>query len=348
MRFGRGWSPLSDHAPRELVVKEVVRETGDAHSLVFEGPAMPYKPGQFLTLRIPSDREPTARCYSLSSSPDVDNLLKVTIKRTVDGYASNWVCDNITAGSTVEVLPPAGHFTPRDLGADLLLFAGGSGITPVISIIKSALRRGRGALTLLYANRDEGSVIFARELDDLSRLHPGRLVILHWLESVQGLPTTGQLAALARPYAAGREAFLCGPGPFMTAVSAALTELGVPRPLVHLEKFVSLSGTTWGEPVDVVDDGGPTSRVQVELDGVAQELAWPQQSKLLDLLLAKGLDAPYSCRQGDCSACACKLLDGEVTMLKNNVLEQQDLDDGWILACQSLPLSDTVKVSYDG
>lgn len=325
----------------------VVQETPDAHSLVFDGPPMPYRPGQFLTLRIPSEREPTARCYSLSSSPDVDDLMKVTVKRTVDGYGSNWVCDNIAVGTTVEVLPPAGHFTPRDLGADLLLFAGGSGITPVVSIVKSALKRGRGRLTLVYANRDESSVIFGAELAELSARHPERLVVLHWLESVQGLPTSAQLAELVRPYASGREAFICGPAPFMTAVTTALTELGVPRPLVHLEKFVSLSGTTWGAPVEAIDDAGPTSTVQVDLDGDMTELAWPQQSKLLDLLLAKGLDAPYSCRQGDCSACACKLVEGEVTMLRNNVLEQQDLDEGWILACQSLPLTDVVKVSYD-
>jgi 3-ketosteroid 9alpha-monooxygenase subunit B len=338
---------MSDHAPRELVVKAVVKETGDAHSLVFEGDPMPYKPGQFLTLRIPSEREPTARCYSLSSSPDVDDLLKVTIKRTVDGYGSNWVCDNVAPGTTVEVLPPAGHFTPRDLGADLLLFAGGSGITPVISIIKSALKRGRGRLTLVYANRDESSVIFGAELAELSRTHPDRLVVLHWLETVQGLPTAAQLGELVRPYVDGREAFICGPGPYMEAVNRALTELAVPRPMVHIEKFVSLSGTTWGAPVEVVDDGGPTSTVHVELDGETSELAWPQQSKLLDVLLAKGLDAPYSCRQGDCSACACKLVDGEVTMLHNNVLEKEDLDEGWILACQSLPLTDVVKVSYE-
>ena len=337
---------MSDHAPRELVVKEVVRETPDAHSLVFEGEPMPYKPGQFLTLRIPSDREPTARCYSLSSSPYVDDLLKVTVKRTVDGYGSNWVCDNVRPGTTVEVLPPAGHFTPRDLGADLLLFAGGSGITPVISIVKSALKRGRGHLVLVYANRDESSVIFGAELAELSAAHPERLVVHHWLESVQGLPTAPQLAELVRPHV-GREAFICGPGPYMEAVNHALTALGVPRPLVHIEKFVSLSGTAWGEPVELVDDGGPTSTVHVELDGETSELAWPQQSKLLDVLLAKGLDAPYSCRQGDCSACACKLVEGDVTMLHNNVLEKEDLDEGWILACQSLPVTDVVKVSYE-
>ena len=337
---------MSDHAPRELVVKEVVRETADAHSLVFEGEPMPYKPGQFLTLKIPSERELTARCYSLSSSPYVDDLLKVTVKRTVDGYGSNWVCDNVRPGTTVEVLPPAGHFTPRDLGADLMLFAGGSGITPVISIIKSALKRGRGHLVLVYANRDESSVIFGSELAELSAAHPQRLVVHHWLESVQGLPSAPQLAELVRPHV-GREAFICGPGPYMEAVNRALTDLGVPRPMVHIEKFVSLSGTTWGAPVEVVDDGGPASTVHVELDGETSELAWPQQSKLLDVLLAKGLDAPYSCRQGDCSACACKLVDGEVTMLHNNVLEKEDLDEGWILACQSLPVTDVVKVSYE-
>ncbi|TAL20000.1 MAG: 3-ketosteroid-9-alpha-hydroxylase, partial [Frankiales bacterium] len=172
---------MSDHAPRRLTVKEVVRETADAHSLVFEGPALPYQPGQFLTLRIPSEQEPTARCYSLSSSPHVDDLLKVTVKRTAGGYGSNWVCDSVEVGTVLDVLPPAGHFTPKDLTADLLLCAAGSGITPVISILKSALAQGTAPVTLLYANRDEASVIFAAELRELVEQHPERLVVLHWL-----------------------------------------------------------------------------------------------------------------------------------------------------------------------
>jgi 3-ketosteroid 9alpha-monooxygenase subunit B len=337
---------VSDHAPRELTVKEIVRETDDAHSVVFDGPPMPYRPGQFLTLRIPSDREPTARCYSLSSSPHVDDLMKVTVTRTVDGYGSNWVCENVRPGTVIEVLPPAGHFTPKDLSGDLLLFAGGSGITPVMSIVKSALATGTGHLVLVYANRDERSVIFARELADLSARHPDRLSVVHWLESVQGVPATAQLAELARPYTA-YDAFLCGPAPYMDAVSAALTSLGVPRANMHLERFVSLSGSSWGQPVEVVDDGGPTATVHVELDGESFEVAWPVQSHLLDVLLAKGLDAPYSCREGNCSACACRLVEGEVEMVDNQVLEQEDLDEGWILACQSLPKTGVVKVSYD-
>lgn len=336
---------MSDHAPRKLTVQSVVRETPDAHSLVFEGPPMDYRPGQFLTLRIPSDQTPTARCYSLSSSPHVDDLLQVTVKRTAGGYGSNWVCDTVQPGTVLDVLPPAGHFTPKDLTGDFLLCAAGSGITPVISILKSALAQGEGRITLLYANRDEQSVIFGTQLAALTAEHPDRLVVLHWLESVQGLPTVPQLRELIRPYAE-REAFLCGPAPFMEAVTAGLNELQVPRSRVHLEKFVSLSGDPWEAPVEVVSDGGAASTLKVELDGETRELAWPDNKLLLDVLLDEGMDAPYSCRQGNCSACACQLVDGEVAMRNNNVLEQEDLDEGWILACQSVPTSPAVTVTY--
>ncbi|MFP5218461.1 MAG: 2Fe-2S iron-sulfur cluster-binding protein [Actinomycetes bacterium] len=353
---------MSDHAPRRLVVKDVVRETADAHSIVFDGPPLEYKPGQFLTLRIPSDRAPTARCYSLSSSPHVDDVMKVTVKRTVDGYASNWVCDNVQPGTEIDVLPPAGKFSPKDLDADLLLVAGGSGITPVISIVKSALAQGTGRLVLVYANRDEASVIFAAELRALAAEHPERLTVLHWIESVSGLPTTPQLRELVRPYASF-EAFVCGPGPFMSCVLTALSELGFERRRVHVERFMSLEGNPWeglDEPPVTAPitpssaaaptappTSGRTARVHVQLDGETSEHDWPEDTKLLDLLLRQGLDAPYSCRQGNCSACSCKLVDGEVRMLHNAVLEQEDLDEGWVLACQSVPVTDVVKISYD-
>src|SRR5690606_3982624 len=150
-----------------LTVGAVVQETADAVSLVFDVPEdrradFTYKPGQFLTLRIPSDRTGSvARCYSLASSPHTGEPLKVTVKRTADGYGSNWLCDNITAGQTLEVLPPAGVFTPVDLTEKLILFAGGSGITPVLSILESALHSGNRNVVLVYGNRDEKSVIFA-------------------------------------------------------------------------------------------------------------------------------------------------------------------------------------------
>jgi 3-ketosteroid 9alpha-monooxygenase subunit B len=333
----------------QLKVLEVVRETGDAHSVVFERPqGVTYRPGQFLTLRLPAGDGFVARCYSLSSAPDVDEHLKVTVKRVVDGRGSNWVCDNVSAGDVLDVLAPSGTFTPRSLDSDYLLLAGGSGITPVMSIVKTALARGTGKMLLVYANRDERSVIFAEELRALVAEHPERLVVLHWLETVQGLPTKGPLQELVRPWGHS-EAFVCGPAPFMDCAAEALRELGMSRDRIHVERFTSLAGDPWTEP-DAAPrvEGEPTVDLVVELDGETHQLDWPVSQKLLDFLLEQRLDAPYSCREGACSACGLKLLEGEVAMEANSVLEQEDLDEGWRLACQSRPVGDgPVKVSYD-
>lgn len=337
---------MSDHTPTVLRVKDVVRETADAATLVFDGPPLPYAPGQFLTLRIPSDLKPTARCYSLSSSPHVDQHLAVTVKKVAGGYGSAWVVDEVVPGTAIDVLPPSGHFTPKDLDSDLLLFAGGSGITPVMSILRSVLAAGTGRLTLVYANRDDRSVIFAAALADLVRAHPDRLLVHHWLESVSGLPTVATLAALAAPYA-DRQVFVCGPAPFMAAVEEAVATVGVARQDVHVERFVSLEGDPWAAPAPVVAGDGPAVTATVLLDGAEHEVVWPEGARLLDTLLDAGLDAPYSCREGNCSACGCKVLAGSVTMVANQVLEQQDLDEGWVLACQAQHTGGDVRVSYD-
>jgi 3-ketosteroid 9alpha-monooxygenase subunit B len=209
-----------------------------------------------------------------------------------------------------------------------------------MSIIRAVLSGGTGRVTLVYANRDERSVIFARELTRLSAEHPDRLAVVHWLESVQGLPTPAQLAALARPCA---EAFLCGPAPFMEAARTAARQAGVER--VHVERFTSLSSNPF-EDVETTEDDGPDATVDVDLDGEHHRFPWPARTKLLDLLLAKGLDAPYSCREGACSACVCRLVEGEVKMLNNDVLDEQDLAEGLVLACQSVPVTDAVKITY--
>lgn len=230
-----------------LTVREIVRETAEASSVTFDVPpaattAFEFTPGQFLTLGIPSDRTGLVpRCYSLCVPPG--EPLTVTVKRTQDGYASNWINDNLRPGDTVRVLPPSGIFTPSSLSVDLMLWAGGSGITPVMSILRSALTHGTGQVVLFYANRDQESVIFAEALRDLAARHPERLLVLHWLESVQGLPSMEQLREFARPrMAGGYESMCCGPAPFMTAVQTALRSLDVPRARRRQEKFVSLGG----------------------------------------------------------------------------------------------------------
>lgn len=333
-----------------LTVADVVDETADARSIVFDTPAaFDYRPGQFLTLRIPSERTGSvARCYSLASSPHHDERPKVTVKRTADGYGSNWVCDNLAPGDTIEALPPSGLFTPADLDEDFLLLAAGSGITPVMSILKSALSEGVGKIALVYANRDERSVIFAGELRTLAAQYPRRLTVHHWLESIQGLPTVDQLATLVGPYR-DHQAFVCGPGPFMDAVHKALEFSGFPRNRMHSELFKSLSGDPFADVPDLeVSDSESASAASavVSLDGETHTLDWPRQHTLVDIMLAKGIDVPYSCREGECGSCACTVLDGEVAMDNSEILDDEDLADGLILGCQARPVSDIVRIEF--
>jgi 3-ketosteroid 9alpha-monooxygenase subunit B len=350
--------PLGSHV-LELQVADVVEETADARSLVFtvpDGPDDPdipaerlrYAPGQFLTLRVPSDRTGSvARCYSLCSSPFTGDPMTVTVKRTADGYASNWLCDHAHAGMKIHVLAPSGTFVPRTLDQDFLLLAAGSGITPMMAICKSALAEGSGKVVLIYANRDENSVIFGSALRELSAKYPDRLTVVHWLESVQGLPSAAALAGLAAPYI-GRDAYICGPGPFMAAAEEALKNSGAPADKIHIEVFKSLDSDPFAAVVIEDDDSdeGPAT-VIVTLDGERHEVRWPRSAKLLDVLLDKGLDAPFSCREGHCGACAVLKKSGDVEMEVNDVLEQQDLDEGLILGCQARPRSDSVEVTYD-
>lgn len=344
------------HGSRSVVltVADVVDETSDARSIVFDVPPdaaakFGYKPGQFLTLRIPSEQTGSvARCYSLSSSPFTDERLKVTIKRTADGYGSNWVCDNVSKGDSIEVLPPSGHFTPGDLDEDLVLFGAGSGITPMMSILKSALSQGVGSVVLFYANRDENSVIFARELSTLATQFPTRLTVVHWLESLQGIPAVEQLAAFAAPFRTHR-AFLCGPAPFMDAVHRALAGGGVSRDRVHSEVFTSLAGDPF-EDIEIgpvsEDDAAGAATVEVELDGEVHSLRWPRSQTLVDIMLAGGIDVPYSCREGECGSCACTVLDGEVSMDSSDILDPEDIENGYVLGCQAHPVSDHVRIEF--
>ncbi len=253
--------PLGDHV-LELQIAEVVDETDDARSLVFAvpdeagDPAIPpqrlrYAPGQFLTLRIPSDRTGSvARCYSLCSSPFTDDALTVTVKRTADGYASNWLCDHAHKRHADPCAGPVGHLraqdTRRRLPADWPPAAGS------LRSCRSASRRsseGSGQVTLLYANRDERSVIFADALRELSAKYPDRLTVVHWLESLQGLPSTDRAGKLAAPFT-DRPAFICGPGPFMDAARQALEALKVPARQVHIEVFKSLDSDPFAAVTD--------------------------------------------------------------------------------------------------
>jgi len=329
----------------QVRVADVIDETDAACSLVLDVPAdladvFRYRPGQFLTVRVPDGRGGSvARCYSLSSSPHAEDAPTITVKRTDGGYASNWIADHVRAGGMLDVLPPAGTFCPGSLDGDFLLFAAGSGITPVISILKSALAAGRGRIVLVYANRDERSVIFSSQLRRLAA-ETDRLLVVHRLDSLHGPPTVAEMAALARPYA-DAQAFVCGPDPYLAVVREALRRLGVKG--VHVERFVPLAEN----PFEVTEPtGGTAATLEVCLDGQTRRLPWPAGTRMLDVLIDEGLDPPFSCREGICGACACQLAGGEVKMAHNEVLEAEDLAEGYILACQAVALTPEVSITY--
>jgi 3-ketosteroid 9alpha-monooxygenase subunit B len=340
--------PGSGRDHYQVPVAEVIRETEEASSLVLDVPpalsgTFAYRPGQFITVRVPSEQTGSvARCYSLCSSPQAGDLPAITVKRTAGGYASNWLLDNVTAGTVLDLLPPAGTFCPRSLDGDFLLFAAGSGSTPIMSILKSVLATGHGRAALVYANRDDQSVIFTSELRKIAAAAGGRLVVMHWLDSLQGIPTTAGIAALAEPYATWQP-YICGPDPYLTVVRAALAQLGVPARRIRAERFLSLAENPFEESQAT---GGLAATLTVDLDGATRALPWPAGSRMLDVLIAAGLTAPYSCRQGICGACACQLTAGQVEMAHNEVLEAADLADGYLLACQSVPLTPDVSITY--
>lgn len=344
---------MSANRPHLLTIVEVIEETADAKSLVFEIPAelsdrFRYAPGQFLTLRVPLSERPLLRCYSLCSTPGVDAAPRVTVKRVEGGRASNWICDRLKPGDTLEVLPPAGVFTPKRLDGEFLLVAGGSGITPLFSILKAVLKQGQGRVHLLYANRDQGSIIFRDELSRLAAAYPERLTVYHWLDSVQGRASVAQLAALLRPWrSAELESFICGPAPFMEAVAAALQQLELPREQIHIERFISLDEET--DAPAAAEDGPATAvALEVELDGAVHQLQGSTGETLLESMLNAGLDAPFSCRSGGCAACMCMVMEGEVQMRKNDVLDAEEIQAGWVLGCQAVPVSDKLKISFSG
>jgi 3-ketosteroid 9alpha-monooxygenase subunit B len=331
-------------------VAEVIRETDEACSLVLDVPAslvseFSYRPGQFVTVRVPSELcGSVARCYSLSSSPVAGERPAITVKRTEGGYASNWIFDRVRAGTILDLLPPAGMFSPRSLDGDFLLFAAGSGITPVMSILKSVLHGGRGRVVLVYANRDERSVIFGSVLRRLASEFAGRLVVVHWLDSLLGVPSAAALAGLARPYTSS-EVFICGPDPYLALVREALGLHRVPGGRVHVERFLSLAENPF-EQTPAVPEDTLAATLSVTLDGATTRLPWPAGARMLDVLIDAGLDAPFSCRQGICGACACQLTSGKVEMAHNEVLEDGDLAEGYILACQALAQTPGVSITY--
>jgi 3-ketosteroid 9alpha-monooxygenase subunit B len=344
-----------DHGFHPLRVRRVVQETHDTKSFVFDVPSelrdsFSYEAGQFCTFRIPLGDDELLRCYSMSSSPDVDDEFTLTVKRVPGGRVSNWLLDEVEEGDELALTRPAGVFTLRDRSAPVVAFAGGSGITPVISLIKSALATTDRGVRLLYANRNADSVIFRAALDSLAEQHAGRLEVSHHLDTDDGLVHSDAVREFVGDDL-DADFYLCGPAPFMDVVEDALELAAVPPEQVFVERFAFAASARNDQapatPVVEAAPTGATETVTIVLGGKTHEVRYQPGETFLETARRAGLRAPFSCESGSCATCMARLEVGEAKMRVNNALLPDEVDEGWILTCQGLPTSPTAKVVYE-
>jgi 3-ketosteroid 9alpha-monooxygenase subunit B len=341
-------SAVIDHRFHLVRVSDVIAETAEASSFVLDVPDdlradFAYQSGQFCTFRVWVDDEPYIRCYSMSSSPAVDAELRVTVKRTAEGVVSNWMNDHLHPGDLIEVARPAGYFQLGPHDGELVAFSAGSGITPVLSLLKTALATTPRQVRLLYANRDREAIILRRELDGLAGDHGARFGVSHHLDAEQGLITPDAVRSFTGA-APDAQFYICGPGPFMDVVEQTLLDSGVDEARIHIERFTPADPL----PVEEVPDEAATStRVTITLKGRTDAVDHHPGTTILQTARQMGLSPPFSCEMGSCATCMAMLTEGSVTMHVNNALTPEEVEEGWILTCQSVPTSETAHVVYE-
>jgi len=333
-----------------LRVSDVIDETADSRSIVLDVPneladRFQYESGQFLSFRVEVDGKRLVRCYSLASAPGLDAGHKVTIKRVVDGRASNWMNDHVSVGDTLEVMPPNGVFVLREKETPIVLFSGGSGITPCISIVKTALETTSRPIKLVYANRDDQSIIFKDELGAMRSAHSDRLEIVHRLDDVHGFVDAALVVQEIGPLT-DADFYICGPGPFMDVVESGLSSLNIPADQINIERFESpdTPGADVGDAGGVEGEGGLT--VKVLLDGTETDITLAEGETILAAARRVGLEPPFACEEAYCGCCMAKVTSGDVEMLMNDGgIDQRQIDEGWVLTCQAVAKG-PIKVEY--
>ena len=330
-----------------LTVAAVIDETPDSRSFVFAVPAalratFAYRAGQFLTFEVPWQGFAIRRCYSLSSAPEVDAAPRITVKRIAGGRMSSWLIENVKVGDVLSVSPPDGRFV-LDAAAGarpLALWGAGSGITPLISILKHALARTERRIKLVYANRERGSVILARELEQLAHAHPERVDIHLHLDDQAGLLGVAELRRLLRGHEDG-DHYVCGPAPFMDAVTQVLEAAGVRGERRHFERFISALDPDRRAALVRPrhhNQNAPASFV-VRLAGEVHQVAYQAGMTLLAAAHRSGVKAPSSCEDGYCGSCVAHLVEGDVAMRSCKALGPTEIAARRILLCQSVATS---------
>lgn len=295
-----------------------------------------YLAGQFLTFRLCG----TLRSYSMSSSPDADGSLAVTVKRVPGGLVSGWMHDHLRPGDVVEVTRPAGVFCLRETAAPMVAFGAGSGITPILSLVKSALAVTGRRVRVLSANRDWDSVIFRDTLNELAGRYPGRLEVRHHLDEGHGFVTGDQVRAFA---GGDRDAdfYICGPAPFMDLAERALLDGGVTPEQIFIERFETVAAP------EAAASPEREGTVCIVLSGQRQTVPQHAGETLLESARRAGLSPPFSCEAGNCATCIAQVTEGEAKMRANNALDDDEIADGWVLTCQGEPVTPHVTVVYE-
>ena len=351
------------HGPRyfELTVREIIQETKDTITIVFDNPPagkLSYKSGQFLTLIVPIEGREVRRAYSLCSSPFVDEYPSVTVKRVENGLMSNWLPDNLRAGDKIKVMEAMGQFILDYATGNrrhVVMFAGGSGITPMLSLIKSLLsREPESIVSLIYCNRDIDSVIFQGELDLWEKHYEGRLHVIHILDTApmnwqgySGLLNPEMLKKLFEripDWGTSATTFLmCGPEGMMKNVADLLEQHNIPGENVYKESFVQ---GTIEKPADKKQDEGELveREVTIRYDGEEYKILVPPHKAILETALDAGIDLPYSCQSGLCTACRGKALSGKVKLDEEDGLSASERAEGYVLTCVGHPLTDDVVI----
>ncbi len=351
----------------QLTVREVRRETNDCVSIAFEIPdtlknSFQFLQGQYITLKTKIGGEEVRRSYSICSSP-LDDELRVAVKKVPQGVFSTYANEVLKAGDQLDVMPPMGKFfTPLlpEQKKNYVGFAAGSGITPLLSIIKTTLQTEQeSTFTLVYGNRNRHSIIFRETLEALKNKYMNRFRLIHILSREttdtplnSGRIDTDKCLALcdkAIDLQQTDEFFLCGPEEMIFAVKNVLEQQHVPVQKIHFELFTTAGQQHKKNHQQEEDiDKGPKSKITVTLDGISFDFELSQKGDaILDAALKHGADLPYACKGGVCCTCRAKLVEGEVDMEVNYGLEPDEIEQGFILTCQSHPKSEKVVVDFD-
>ncbi|MBW2629292.1 MAG: ferredoxin--NADP reductase [Deltaproteobacteria bacterium] len=342
----------------KLQIAGIIQETHDTRSYILAVPEslrkeFRYRAGQFLTFEVPWEGMQLRRCYSLSSAPGIDPWPKVTVKRVDDGRVSNWFNDSVRVGDSILVQPPEGRFSMRSNEGDhgIVLFGGGSGVTPVLSILKSALRTTERDVKLIYANRDERSIIFKDEIDLWLAEFPKRLEAIHHLDSDSGFMSVADVQEHIRGWE-DAEFFVCGPTGYMDTVEEAFKASDIDAVQTKFERFISpIDADRKDESAVVVpeqsDDEIPEP-FKMLLESQSHDVPYEKGLTLLASAIKAGHKPPSSCEDGYCGCCMALLKSGKVNMANHDALEPSDIERGWVLPCQARPSSqEPIEIDFD-